>query len=119
MRLHTAECFANIGAVLTAAAPPKRRTTAADGTVIKKPRTNLSMVAQQFIDAYKTAYISLKNNPGGRENLFNKILATAETRKEELQCGSWDIKVISRRLKNETMLDKKREREEAEESESA
>jgi hypothetical protein len=31
------------------------------------------MVAQQFIDAYKTAYISLKNNPGGRENLFKKI----------------------------------------------
>eukprot|EP00966_Prymnesium_polylepis_P118108 2730703-Prymnesium_polylepis.1 len=29
---------------------------------------------------YKTAYISLKNNPGGRENLFKKILATAETR---------------------------------------
>ena len=60
-------------------APPKRRgTTASDGTIIKKPRTNLSMVAQQFIDAYKTAYISLKNNPGGRENLFKKILATAE-----------------------------------------
>ena len=77
------------------------------------------MVAQQFIDAYKTAYISLKNNPGGRENLFKKILATAETRKDELQCGSWDIKVISRRLKNQTMLDKKRERAEAEESESA
>ena len=59
------------------------------------------MVAQQFIDAYKTEYISPKNNPGGRENLFKKILATAETRKEELQCGSWDIKVISRRLKNQ------------------
>jgi hypothetical protein len=56
---------------------------------------------------------------GGRENLFKKILTTAETRKEELQCGSWDIKVISRRLKNQTMLDKKREREEAEESQSA
>jgi hypothetical protein len=32
---------------------------------------------------------------------------------------SWDIKVISRRLKNQTMLDKKHEREEAEESDSA
>ena len=56
---------------------------------------------------------------GGRENLFKKILATAETRKEELHCGGWDTEVIKRRLKNQTMLDKKREREEAEESESA
>ena len=119
VRLHTAECFANIGAVLMAATPPKRGATAADGTIIKKPRTNLSMVAQQFIDAYKTAYISLKNNPGGRQNLFKKILATAETRKEELHCGGWDTEVIKRRLKNQTMLDKKRERAEAEESESA
>eukprot|EP00966_Prymnesium_polylepis_P213124 4936218-Prymnesium_polylepis.1 len=38
VRLHTAECFANIGAVLTAAAPPKRRTTAADGTVTSRSR---------------------------------------------------------------------------------
>eukprot|EP00966_Prymnesium_polylepis_P152787 3529201-Prymnesium_polylepis.1 len=48
-----------------AAAPPKRGTTASDGTIVKKPRTNLSMVAQQFTDAHKTAYISLKNNPPG------------------------------------------------------
>ena len=36
-----------------------------------------------------------------------------------LQCGSWDTSVISRRLKNQTMLDKKCERAEAEESDSA
>ena len=73
---------------------------------------------QQFIDAYKTSP-SITTRAGSSENLFKKILATAETRKDELQCGNWDIKVISRRLKNQTMLDKKREREEAEESESA
>eukprot|EP00966_Prymnesium_polylepis_P083540 1935260-Prymnesium_polylepis.1 len=43
MRLHTAESVANIGAVLMAAAPPKCGTTASDGTIVKKPRTNLSM----------------------------------------------------------------------------
>ena len=33
VRLHTAECFVNIGAVLMAATPPKRGATAADGTI--------------------------------------------------------------------------------------
>eukprot|EP00966_Prymnesium_polylepis_P042944 997821-Prymnesium_polylepis.1 len=38
MRLHTAECFANIGAALTVAAPPKRRTTAADTSLATNGR---------------------------------------------------------------------------------